>query len=104
MYALFKEAERERSRNSQGEDYNANLDPRDVRFEVDIPAEVLATGWPFVLQYLRELEEQVCGGLMTSLVDSLWCQAREESRGRLVCTAMTPPLQRICGGWRPCFD
>ena len=67
-------------------------------------AEVLAKGWPPVLQYLRELEEQVCGGLMTSPVDSLWCQAREESRGRLVCTAMTSPLQRICGGRRSWLD
>ena len=100
MYPLFKEAERERSRNSQGEDYSTNLDPRDVRFEVDIPAEVLATGWPPVLQYLRELEEQVCGGAMTSLVDPLLCRAREDSSGCLVCSAMTSTLQRIYGGRR----
>ena len=41
--------------------------PSDVKFEVDIPAEVLAKDWRPVLKYLRELEEQVGDDLVGRL-------------------------------------
>ena len=63
-----------------------------MKFEVDIPAEVLAKGWPPVLQYLRELEEQVGPRLTTSRVCSLLCKAHEESHGRVV---RAPPCLRL---------
>ena len=34
-------------------------DPLDVKLEVEVPEEVLAKGWLPVLQYLRELRDQV---------------------------------------------
>ena len=42
---------------SQGE--GSRGDPRDAKLEVEVPEEVLAKGWLPVLQYLRELRDQV---------------------------------------------